>query len=75
MQKQNLYSDEDLLIVTSNMINKGKKPIIEEHSFDTEMEEALHYTHLKTSVMTPKNYKRLVGDSDKNMKSIVTTQQ
>lgn len=64
MQTQNLDSDKDLPVVTSNMVNKGRRPTIKEHSSETEMEEAHHYTHLKTGTMAPRDYKKLVGNSD-----------
>lgn len=64
MQRWNLDSDEDLLAVTSNMVNKGKNPVVEENSSDTEIEEAHHYTRLKISVMELHDYKRLLGGLD-----------
>lgn len=53
------------IVITLNMINKGKKPIIGEHSSDNEIDEPYYYTWLKAGVTTPRNNRRLSGGSDK----------
>lgn len=45
------------------MVNREKKPVIEDHSSDTE-----------AGVVAPQNYRRLGGASEENTKSTVTTQ-
>lgn len=64
MQRQDLSLDEDLPTITSNMVNKGEKPIIEECSSNMEIEETRHHTHLKIGATVPCDYKRLAGGSD-----------
>lgn len=39
-------------------MNKEKKSLGGEHSSDA---EARHYTHLKSGILAPQNYKRLAG--------------
>lgn len=46
------------------MVNKGKKPIIEEYSSYSKIEEVHHHTRLKAGATAPQDYKKLARDSD-----------
>lgn len=41
------------------MVNKEKKTIIEENSYDTEIEKAHHHTYLRVGAMAHYDYKML----------------
>lgn len=51
------------LAITSNTVNKGKKFLEKEQVLDSEDEEPHHHTRLRTRVIAPWNYERLVGGS------------
>lgn len=74
MQRWDFDSDEDLPNVMSNMVNKRKKPIIEEYSFDIETEETHHHMCHKTDAATPCDYRRLAGVQTRSMRNIVIIQ-
>lgn len=60
-QRQRPSFDDEPLVVASNMVNKGKKLIIEECSSNIYADEAHHYTRFKVGVLAPRNYLRLAG--------------
>lgn len=46
------------------MVSKGKKPIIEQYSYDTETKAAHRHTRLKIDATSPRDYRRLEGGSN-----------
>lgn len=73
-QRQKINTDDEPLVVTLNMVSKGKKSVRGEHSSDTETKEPLHYTRLRTRFTSPLDNKRLAGhfnEEDSDYSAIV----